>query len=144
MCSVSPVICGTQSWTYFFEPTAFRRVSVDEFRELHHIARNVVFRIMVFGVMPLTCSPYRRLGLMLERQGIKLSPKKLYRLYKKKPYRLYKEERLTVRKRGGRKRALGTRAPMAIPQARNLRWSLDFVADTLDSGRRFRILNPDR
>lgn len=75
---------------------------------------------------------YRRLGLMLERQGIKLSPKKLYRLYR--------EERLTVRKRGGRKRALGTRAPMAIPQARNLRWSLDFVADTLASGRRFRIL----
>ena len=60
---------------------------------------------------------YRRLGLMLERQGIKLSPKKLYRLYR--------EERLTVRKRGGRKRALGTRAPMVIPQARNLRWSLD-------------------
>jgi hypothetical protein len=39
---------------------------------------------------------------MLKRQGIKLSPKKLYRLYR--------EERLTVRKRGGRKRALGTRA----------------------------------
>ena len=75
---------------------------------------------------------YRRLGLMLERQGIKLNAKKLYRLYK--------EERLTVRKRGGRKRALGTRAPMAVPQDRNLRWSLDFVADTLVSGRRFRIL----
>ena len=75
---------------------------------------------------------YRRLGLMLERQGIKLSPKKLYRIYK--------EERLSVRKRGGRKRALGTRAPMAIPQDRNLRWSLDFVMDTLVSGRRFRIL----
>ena len=75
---------------------------------------------------------YRRLGLMLERQGIKLNAKKLYRLYK--------EERLTVRKRGGRKRALGTRAPMTIPQNRNLRWSLDFVADTLVSGRRFRIL----
>src|SRR5882757_9811930 len=39
-----------------------------------------------------------------------------------------------ARKRGGRKRALGTRAPMAIPQARNLRWSLDFMADTLVSG----------
>ena len=42
---------------------------------------------------------YRRLGLMLKRQGIKLNRKKLYRLYK--------EERLTVRKRGGRKRAPG-------------------------------------
>jgi putative transposase len=45
-----------------------------------------------------------------------------------------------VRKRGGRKRALGTRAPMAIPQGRNQRWSLDFVTDTPLSGRRFRIL----
>src|SRR4051794_18966980 len=75
---------------------------------------------------------YRRLGLMLERQGIMLNRKKLYRLYR--------EERLTVRKRGGRKRALGTRAPMAIPQGSNQRWSLDFVSDALASSRRFRIL----
>lgn len=45
----------------------------------------------------------------------------------KKLYRIYREERLTVRKRGGRKRAIGTRAPMAIPQGPNQRWSLDFV-----------------
>ena len=45
-----------------------------------------------------------------------------------------------MRKRGGRKRALGTRAPMVIPRGRNLRWSLGFVIDTLVSGRRFRIL----
>jgi putative transposase len=75
---------------------------------------------------------YRRLGLLLARQGIRLNRKKLYRLYK--------EERLSVRRRGGRKRALGTRATMAVPQDRNLRWSLDFVMDTLVSGRRFRIL----
>jgi transposase InsO family protein len=75
---------------------------------------------------------YRRLGLLLARQGVRVNHKKLYRLYK--------EERLTVRKRGGRKRALGTRAPMSIPQDQNLRWSLDFVMDTLVSGRRFRIL----
>lgn len=58
----------------------------------------------------------------------------------KKLYRLYREERLMVRKRGGRKRALGTKAPMAIPQGTNQRWSLDFVPDTLACGRRFRIL----
>ena len=45
-----------------------------------------------------------------------------------------------MRKRGGRKRALGTRAPMTIPQDRSQRWSLDFVSDTLIDGRRFRIL----
>lgn len=59
----------------------------------------------------------------------------------KKVYRLYREERLTVRKRGGRKRALGMRAPMAIPQEPNQRWSLDFVSDALACGRRFRVLN---
>jgi putative transposase len=75
---------------------------------------------------------YRRLHLLLRREGVVLNWKKLYRLYR--------EERLTVRKRGGRKRALGTRAPMTIPQGRNQRWSLDFVSDTLVSGRKFRVL----
>ena len=61
-------------------------------------------------------------------------------LNRKKLYRLYREERLMVKKRGGRKRALGTRAPMVIPQDKNQRWSLDFVSDALACGRRFRIL----
>ena len=75
---------------------------------------------------------YRRLHILLRREGWALNWKKLYRLYR--------EEGLTVRKRGGRKRALGTRAPMAIPQETNQRWSLDFVSDSLSDGRRFRIL----
>jgi len=58
----------------------------------------------------------------------------------KKLYRLYREERLMVRRRRGRKRALGTRAPMTLPIRINHRWSLDFVSDTLSDGRRFRIL----
>ena len=45
-----------------------------------------------------------------------------------------------VRRRRGRKRALGTRTPMALPIRINQRWSLDFVSDTLSDGRRFRIL----
>src|SRR3974390_2821648 len=44
------------------------------------------------------------------------------------------------RRRRGRKRALGTRAPMVLPTRINQRWSLDFVSDTLSDGRRFRIL----
>lgn len=75
---------------------------------------------------------YRRLHILLAREGIRMNRKKLYRLYR--------EERLMVRKRGGRKRALGTRAPMALPQGPNQRWSLDFVSDALVHGRRFRIL----
>jgi putative transposase len=75
---------------------------------------------------------YRRLHILLKREGIALNHKKLFRLYR--------EERLTVRRRGGRKRALGTRAPMAVPQGPNQRWSLDFVSDMLADGRRFRVL----
>lgn len=45
-----------------------------------------------------------------------------------------------MRKRGGRKRALGTRSPAALPQGPNQRWSLDFVSDALSDGRRFRVL----
>ena len=75
---------------------------------------------------------YRRLKLLLDREGMRMNHKKLRRLYA--------EERLQVRRRGGRKRALGTRAPMTLPQGPNQRWSLDFVADTLTDGRRFRIL----
>jgi len=58
----------------------------------------------------------------------------------KKLRRLYREERLQVRRRSGRKRALGTRAPMTIPQGPNQRWSLDFLSDAFTDGRRFRIL----
>ena len=58
----------------------------------------------------------------------------------KRLFRLYREERLMVRRRGGRKRALGTRAPMLVPQLPNERWSLDFVADQFIDGRRMRIL----
>jgi len=45
-----------------------------------------------------------------------------------------------VRRRGGRKRAIGTRAPMQTPLLPNERWSLDFVPDQLTDGRRFRVL----
>ena len=75
---------------------------------------------------------YRRVHVLLKREGFVINHKKLFRLYR--------EERLTVRRRGGRKWAIGTRAPMMIPMRPNERWSLDFVSDQLTDGRRFRIL----
>ena len=75
---------------------------------------------------------YRRLHILLTREGIIMTHKKLRRLYR--------EERLQVRRRGGRKRALGTRSPMTLPQGPNQRWSLDFLSDAFSDGRRFRIL----
>ena len=58
----------------------------------------------------------------------------------KKLRRLYREEKLEVRKRSGRKRALGTRKPIVVPDRVNERWSLDFVSDAFTDGRRFRVL----
>ena len=75
---------------------------------------------------------YRRVHVLLKREGFVVNHKRLFRLYR--------EERLTVRRRGGRKRAMGTRAPMIAPMAPNDRWSLDFASDQLTDGRRFRIL----
>ncbi len=75
---------------------------------------------------------YRRLHVLLRREGFRVNHKRLFRLYR--------EERLKVRRRGGRKRAIGTRAPMTIPMRPNARWSLDFMSDQFTDGRRFRIL----
>jgi putative transposase len=75
---------------------------------------------------------YRRIHVLLRREGMTVNHKRLFRLYR--------EEKLSVRKRGGRKRALGTRAPMLLPLLPNQRWSLDFVSDQLTSCRRFRVL----
>ena len=75
---------------------------------------------------------YRRIHVLLRREGLAVNHKRLFRLYR--------EERLSVRKRGGRKRALGTRAPMLVPLLPNQRWSLDFVSDQFTDCRRFRVL----
>ena len=74
---------------------------------------------------------YRRLHILLRREGVMIN--------RKKTQRLYKEEGLAVRRRHSRKRAVGTRAP--APVLANQRWSLDFVYDQMASGRRLRVLN---
>lgn len=76
---------------------------------------------------------YRRLFIMLRREG---EPSGINRIY-----RLYREEGLGVRKRKGRKRAIGVRAPLLVEARINARWSLDFVHDQMANGRRFRVLN---
>ena len=78
---------------------------------------------------------YRRLHFLLAKEGVQMNQKRFRRLYR--------EEGLAVRKRGGRKRALGLRAPIALPSRPNERWSLDFVSDSFTDGRRFRILAID-
>jgi putative transposase len=76
---------------------------------------------------------YRRLFVLLRREG--------ERAGKSRIYRLYREEGLTVRKRRARRRVVGTRAPILVEARVNARWSLDFVHDQFAFGRRFRVLN---
>lgn len=64
-----------------------------------------------------------------------------YVVNRKKTQRLYREEGLSVRRRRGRKRATGTRAPLLVETRPNARWSIDFVHDQFGSGPRFRVLN---
>ena len=74
---------------------------------------------------------YRRIHIMLERHGIRMNKKKLRRLYC--------EEGLQMRKRGGRRRPLGTRRPTVMPETINKRWSLNFVSDAFSDGHGFRV-----
>jgi transposase InsO family protein len=76
---------------------------------------------------------YRRLFILLRRDGEVSGVNRIYRLYR--------EEGLSMRKRKARRRAVGTRAPILVEAKANARWSLDFVHDQFACGRRFRILN---
>jgi putative transposase len=106
------------------DPKTVRRVPGGGDAEVRERLRGLAAARRRFG--------YRRLGILLEREGIRMNKKKLFRLYR--------EEGLSVRRRRGRKRATGTRAPMVLPAGPNQRWSLDFVSDALNWGRRLRIL----
>jgi putative transposase len=75
---------------------------------------------------------YRRLTVMLRREGWKVNAKRIYRLYA--------EEQLIVRTKQRKK--IGRRQRLAAPMAvgANVCWSMDFVSDKLADGRSFRIL----
>jgi len=75
---------------------------------------------------------YRRLQVLLGREGWQVNHKRVYRLYV--------EEKLSLRRKRGRKRS-GVRQPLPEPVAANQVWSVDFMTDALSSGRRFRTLN---
>jgi len=76
---------------------------------------------------------YRRLFILLRREGEASGLNRIYRLYR--------EEGLAVRRRRARRKAAGTRAPILVDARPNARWSLDFVHDQFACGRRFRVLN---
>lgn len=76
---------------------------------------------------------YRRLALLLRRDGWEVSDKRVYRLYR--------AEGLALRRRKRKRYAAGPRVTPPSPARPNERWSMDFVSDTFASGRTFRTLN---
>lgn len=75
---------------------------------------------------------YRRLHILLRREGWPVNHTRILRLYRL--------EELQWRMRQRRKRGSYLRVPLPTATQANQRWSMDFVADGLQDGRRFRIL----
>jgi putative transposase len=106
------------------EPKTVRRDPPPDKADVRATMREIAGKRRRFG--------YRRIGVLLEREGMTMNHKKLYRLYR--------EEGLAVKRRRGRKRARGSRTPLPVATQPNARWSLDFLSDTFGASRRFRIL----
>ena len=75
---------------------------------------------------------YRRVHVLLRREGWHVNHKRVYRLYRL--------EGLSLRLKTRKKRVSGVRAVQPAPTAPNQRWSMDFMSDSLYDGRRFRVL----
>jgi len=76
---------------------------------------------------------YRRLHVLLRREGWKINAKRVYRLYL--------QEGLGLRiKKPKRRRSAVARIALPVPTEPNQIWSMDFVSDELGWGQRFRVL----
>ena len=74
-----------------------------------------------------------RIHLLLRRAGFVVNHKRTERIYR--------EEGLSLRKRKRKKIAAAARVVMPAPAGPNEKWSMDFVTDSLVTGRRFRALS---
>ena len=75
---------------------------------------------------------YRRIQVLLRREG--------WSVNHKRTYRLYREQGLMVRKRKRKRIGLTERQPLPMPSGPNQSWSMDYVADGLVDGRKLRVL----
>ena len=75
---------------------------------------------------------YRRLHILLEREGFEANHKRVHRLYRKAG--------LAVRRRRKRDRVAVERKPLQIPSGPNHTWSMDFVFDALANGKPIKCL----
>jgi putative transposase len=82
---------------------------------------------------------YRRLHAMLRREQDQGGQPR-WRVNRKRVYRIYREEGWAVRRRKRKRFRAEVRVPLAAPRRPNEGWSMDFIHDTLSSGRKFRVL----
>lgn len=102
----------------------YRKRSSDADQELRQRLRTLALSRPRFG--------YRRLGVLLAREGRKANHKRIYRLYRL--------EGLMVRRRRRKRLVRGMDQPAVAPQRSNERWSMDFVSDCVAGGRTIRAL----
>lgn len=110
------------------------RLSVSTFRYQSRQEPRTALRLRIREIAQVRVRyGYRKIRVLLKREG--------WNVGKKLVYRLYREEGLTLRhKPRRRRRASMHRRERFQPTAPNQVWSLDFVADQLADGRRFRAL----
>jgi putative transposase len=75
---------------------------------------------------------YRRIQVLLRREG--------WSVNHKRTYRLYREQGLAVHRRKRKRIGLTGRLPRPAPKGPNENWSMDYVADGLIDGRKLRVL----
>jgi putative transposase len=76
---------------------------------------------------------YRRLHVLLRRDGFTVNHKRVYRLYR--------AEGLAVRRKRRKRLTAERRTLVPVPTRANQHWSMDFMSDALSSARKFRTLN---
>src|SRR5690625_842486 len=76
---------------------------------------------------------YRRIHILLEREG--------WAVNVKRTYRLYREAGVAVRQRRRKRIGLTERIALALPSQPNDTWSMDFVHDGLADGSSHSLLN---
>jgi putative transposase len=104
---------------------------------LHYAARPEISNAIVRSRMIALAAErrrfgYRRIHVMLRREGRCVNVKRVYRLYC--------QERLQVQRRRKRRGVAVERRPITVPERPNQVWSIDFVSDSLETGRRIKCL----
>jgi putative transposase len=107
-----------QRSSYYYRPV------VKDERALILRLRELAFSRVRYG--------YRRLTILLQREG--------WTVGKRRVYRLYRSENLPIRTKNRKKRTSHLRVPLGVATAANQRWSMDFMSERLEGGRYFRIL----